>query len=88
MTIFFLKLIHFFLELECWEVANMIFDNEERHLSRPNNPRPFTKKDRDRRRRLLHALGNQLTRYLNVIKAEDLKIRNNVARLNPIVIDD
>ena len=66
----------------------MIFDHEERHLSRPDNPRPLTRKDRDRRRSLLHALGNQITRYLSVIKAEDLKIRNNVARQNPIVIDD
>ena len=66
----------------------MIYDNEERHLSRPDNPRPLTKKDRDRRRSLLHAVGNQLTRYLSVIKAEDLKIRNDVARMNPIVIDD
>lgn len=66
----------------------MIYDNEERRLSRPDNPRPLTKKDRDRRRSLLHAVGNQLTRYLSVIKAEDLKIRNDVARMNPIVIDD
>lgn len=84
MTIFLI----FSLELECWEVANMIYDHEEMHLSRPDNPRPLTKKDRDRRRSLLHSLGNQLTRYLSVIKAEDLKIRNNVARLNPIVIDE
>ena len=78
---------HFFLELESWAISMMLFDNEERMLSRPENPRPLTDKDRDRRNRLLHALGNQLTRYLALIKAEDTKIKNNVARENPITIN-
>ena len=65
----------------------MLYDDEELWLSRPENPKPLTDKDRDRRRRLLHALGNQLTKYLVLIKAEDLKFKNNVARQNPITIN-
>ena len=65
----------------------MQFDDEELWLSRPDNPRPLTKKDRDRRRTLLHALGNQLTRYLAVIKANDRKIKNIVAKENPITLN-
>ena len=74
--------------MECWTVANMIYDHEEVWLSRPDNPRPLTKKDRDRRRRMLHSLGNQFTRYLNDVRVANLRIKNNVAKENPIVIDD
>ena len=84
----YFSILIFFLELECWTVANMIFDHETSWISRPNNPRPPLKKDLDRRRRLLHAMGNQFARYLAVIRAESLKIKNNVAKENPIVIDD
>ena len=79
---------NFFLELECWEVANMIYDNESMWLYRPENPRPPTKKDKERRRSLLHAMGNQFARYLAVTKAESVRIQNNVNRQNPIVIDN
>ena len=65
----------------------MLYDDEEIWLSRPENPKPLTDKDRDRRRRLLHALGNQLTKYLVLIKAEDLKYKNSVAKQNPITIN-
>ena len=65
----------------------MLYDDEEMWLSRPENPRPLSDKDRDRRRRLLHALGNQLTKFLVLIKAEDRKIKNSVARQNPITIN-
>lgn len=65
----------------------MLYDDEEMWLSRPENPRPLSDKDRDRRRRLLHALGNQLTKFLVLIKAEDRKIKNRVARQNPITIN-
>ena len=65
----------------------MQFDDEELWLSRLDNPRPLTKKDRDRRRSLLHALGNQLARYLAVIKANDRKIKNIVAKENPITLN-
>ena len=65
----------------------MLYDDKEMWLSRPENPRPLTDKDWDRRRRLLHALGNQLTKYLVLIKAEDRKIKNSVARQNPITIN-
>ena len=79
----------------------MIFDHEEVWLSRPENPRPFTDADRDRRRKLLGAMGDQFASYLAVIEAEDRKIQNDVsrqnakdrkirnkaARQNPVVID-
>ena len=65
----------------------MLFDEEDRHLSRPNNPRPFDNDDRARRRKLLRALGNQLTRYLMVVKTENMKIQNNFARAHPIVLN-
>ena len=65
----------------------MLYDEEERHLSRPNNPIPFTDKDRAKRRKLLAALGNQLTKYLNDIRTENLKIQNNFNRANPIILN-
>ena len=74
----------FFLEIQSWSIAMMLFDDEERHLRRPENPRPLDNEDWARRRRLLHSLGNQLTRFLMRIKEEDRKIKNNVARANPI----
>ena len=81
-------LIYFyFSELESWSIAMMLFDNEERHLRRPENRRPLNDEDWARRRRLLHDLGNQLTKFLVLIQAEDLKIKNAVARANPILIN-
>jgi len=71
-------------EIQSWSIAMMLFDDEERHLRRPENPRPLDNEDWARRRRLLHSLGNQLTRFLMRIKEEDRKIKNNVARANPI----
>jgi hypothetical protein len=65
----------------------MQFDDEEVWLSRHDNPRPLTRKDRDRRRVLLHALGNQLTRYLAVIKENYRKMKNTAAKENPITIN-
>ena len=65
----------------------MQFDDEELWLSRPDNPKPLTRKDRDRRRVLLHALGNQLARYLAVIKANDRKMKNMAAKENPITLN-
>ena len=65
----------------------MQFDDEDLWLSRLDNPRPLSQKDRDSRRALLHALGNQLARYLAVIKANDRKIKNIVAKENPITLN-
>ena len=65
----------------------MLYDEEDRHLSRADNPRPLNEKDRATRRKLLSDLGNQLTRYLMVIKNENMKIHNNFARANPIVLN-
>ena len=65
----------------------MLFDDEERHLRRPENPRPLDDYDWAQRRKLLHNLGNQLTKFLVLIQAEDIKIKNNVARANPILIN-
>jgi hypothetical protein len=75
------------MELECWEICAMQFDDEEVWLSRHDNPRPLTRKDRDRRRVLLHALGNQLTRYLAVTKENYRKMKNTAAKENPITIN-
>ena len=77
----------FFLELESWSITEMLYDEEERHLSRPNNPNPLTDADRAKRRKLLAALGNQLTKYLNDIRTENLKIQNNFNRANPIILN-
>ena len=65
----------------------VMFDNEERWLRRPENPRPPDEREWKERRRLLHDLGNQITRYIALIQREDLRMRNNVARANPIQID-
>ena len=64
-----------------------LFDAEEEYLRRPENPAPLNDEAWDRRRRLLHQLGNQLTRFLVQIQTEDRKIKNNVAKQNPIVIN-
>jgi hypothetical protein len=65
----------------------MLYDEEDRHLSRADNPKPLDEKDRAARRKLLSDLGNQLARYLMVIKTENVKIHNNFARANPIVLN-
>ena len=65
----------------------MLYDEEDRHLSRADNPKPLDDKDRTTRRKLLRDLGNQLTRYLMVIKTENMKIQNCFARANPIVLN-
>ena len=65
----------------------MLYDEESRHLSRPNNPNPLTEKDKAKRRKLLSQLGNQLTKYLVDIKTENMKIQNNFNRANPIVLN-
>jgi hypothetical protein len=65
----------------------MLYDEEDRHLSRADNPKPLDDKDRTTRRKLLRDLGNQLTRYLMVIKTENMKIQNCFARVNPIVLN-
>ena len=65
----------------------MLYDEESRHLSRPNNPNPLSDTDRAKRRKLLRQLGNQLAKYLMDIKTENLKIQNNFARANPIVLN-
>ena len=64
-----------------------LFDDEERWLPRPENPRPLTDRDWNERRKLLHDLGNQITRYLALVRREDVRMRNNVARADPIQID-
>ena len=83
----FSYILFFFLELKCWEVCSMQFDDEDLWLSRPGNPKPLSRKDQDRRRVLLHSLGNQLARYLAVIQANDRKIKNMVAKENPITLN-
>ena len=65
----------------------MLYDEEDRHLSRPNNPNPLDERDKAKRRRLLRSLGNQLTKYLMDIKTENMKIQNNFNRANPIVLN-
>ncbi len=65
----------------------MLYDEEERHLSRPTNPNPLSERDRAKRRQLLRRLGDQLTRYLMDIKTENIKIQNSYNRANPIVIN-
>lgn len=65
----------------------MLYDEEEKHLSRPDNPNPLSDRDRDQRRKLLRKLGNQLTKYLMDIKTENMKIENNFNRANPIVLN-
>ena len=64
-----------------------LFDDEERWLRRPENSRPPDEREWKEQRRLLHDLGNQITRYIVLIQREDLKMKNNVARANPIQID-
>ena len=64
-----------------------LFDDEERWLRRLENPRPQDEREWKERRRLLHDLRNQITRYIVLIQREDLRTRNNVARANPIQID-
>ena len=64
-----------------------LFDDEERCLRRPENPRPLDEREWREQRRLLHDLGNQITRYIVLIQREDLKMKNNVTRANPIQID-
>ena len=64
-----------------------LFDDEERWLRRLENPRPQDEREWKERRRLLHDLRNQITRYIVLIQREDLKMKNNVARANPIQID-
>ena len=87
MFVYLFIYFYFFLELESWAITEMLYDEEERHLSRPNNPNPFTDTDRAKRRKLLAALGNQLTKYLNDIRTENLKIQNNFNRANPIILN-
>ena len=83
----YLFIFTFFLELESWAITEMLYDEEERHLSRPNNPNPLTKGELDERRKLLRALGDQLTKYLMDIKTQNMKIQNNFNRAHPIVLD-
>ena len=83
----FIYFYFFFLELESWSITEMLYDEESRHLSRPNNPNPLSDTDRAKRRKLLRQLGNQLATYLMDIKTENLKIQNNFARANPIVLN-
>ena len=64
-----------------------LYDNEERWLRRPENPRPLEEKDWKERRKLLHDLGNQLARYIALVRREDLRMKNSVARANPIQIN-
>ena len=64
-----------------------LFDDEERCLRRPENPRPLEDRDWNERRKLLHDLGNQITRYIALVRREDLRMKNSVARANPIQID-
>ena len=85
--IFVYLFLLFFLELESWSITEMLYDEESRHLSRPNNPNPLSDTDRAKRRKLLRQLGNQLAKYLMDIKTENLKIQNNFARANPIVLN-
>ena len=87
MFVYLFIYFYFFLELESWAITEMLYDEEERHLSRPNNPNPLTDADRAKRRKLLAALGNQLTKYLNDIRTENLKIQNNFNRANPIILN-
>ena len=83
----YIFLILLFLELESWSISMKLFDDEEVYLRRPENPAPLNDEAWARRRRLLHQLGNQLTRFLVQIQTEDRKIKNNVAKQNPIVIN-
>ena len=64
-----------------------LFDDEERWLRRPENQRPPDEIERRERRRLLHNLGNQITKYIALIQREDREMKNNVSRANPIQID-
>ena len=64
-----------------------LFDDEERWLWRPENPRPLSDRDWNVRRKLLHDLGNQITRYIALVQNEDIRMRNSVARADPIQID-
>ena len=73
--------------MESWSISMKLFDDEEVYLRRPENPAPLNDEAWARRRRLLHQLGNQLTRFLVQIQTEDRKIKNNVAKQNPIVIN-
>ena len=93
LTIFYFQKIfvylffNFFLELESWSITEMLFDEEERYLSRPTNPNPLSERDRTKRRKLLRRLGDQLARYLMDIKTENTKIQNSYNRANPIVLN-
>ena len=87
MFVYLFIYFYFFLELESWAITEMLYDEEERHLSRPNNPNPLTKGELDERRKLLRALGDQLTKYLMDIKTQNMKIQNNFNRAHPIVLD-
>ena len=80
-------LFYFFLELQSWETSMTLFDDKERWLRRPENPRPLSDRDWNERRKLLHDLGNQITRYIALVRREDLRMKNSVARANPIQID-
>ena len=65
-----------------------LFDDKERWLRRPENPRPLSDRDWNEQRKLLHDLGNQITRYIALVQSEDIRMKNSVARADPIQIDE
>ena len=63
-----------------------LFDDEERWLRRPENPRPLSDRDWNVRRKLLQDLGNQITKYIALVQIEDIRMMNSITRAAPIQI--
>ena len=83
----YLKPFLFFLEIQSFETTVAVFDDETAYLTGPQNNNPLSDQDLRRRRRLLHGLGNQIARFIEKVRQEDLKIRNTISKANPITVD-